>query len=302
MAADFILARRSRVAAGLTGVVGICIVAVVAVGTAVAQPPSDSQRDAIEPAIAGLERLGRTLGLDGWAFGREVEDVVPGRGQSLLSALCRIAEGGGEACFGDVGGTEDLVKRVLAGQTALAAAASAASALHEEAYEALVKGLFDRTFCRPGSTLPCEDWKRVQEVQEWWREHGSRAIMVLGLAGQTALAAAASAASALHEKAYEALVKGLFDRTFCRPGSTLSCEDLERVQEVQEWWREHGSRAIMVLDRIAVRGRSCAASGRGRIRPKNVSYSGRNRRIRPIRAVSAPPLASSGAPRSFATG
>ena len=33
-----------------------------------------------------------------------------------------------------------------------------------------------------------------------------------------------------------------------------------------------------------------------------MSYSGRNRRNRPIRAVSAPPLASSGAPRSFATG
>ncbi len=41
-------------------------------------------------------------------------------------------------------------------------------------------------------------------------------------------------------------------------------------------WRDGG---------LSVRGRRCAASGRGRIQPKNVSCSGRNRGIRAIRAV-----------------
>ena len=69
--------------------------------------------------------------------------------------------------------------------------------------------------------------------------------------------------------------------------------------DVETW---PGARGTGALERVpgrarepravAVRGRSCAASGRGRTRPKNLSHSGRNRRIRPIRAVSAPPPTS----------
>ena len=53
---------------------------------------------------------------------------------------------------------------------------------------------------------------------------------------------------------------------------------------------------------LTVRGRSCAASGRGRTRPKNVSYSGRNRRNPADPSRFRAPPASAGALRSFATG
>ena len=84
---------RPSVAARLmaaVGVVGVCIVgAAGTVGTALAQEARDWQGDAIGRGISGLERLGRTLGLDG--FGGEVGEVMPGSGQSIIAALCRIA-------------------------------------------------------------------------------------------------------------------------------------------------------------------------------------------------------------------
>ena len=53
---------------------------------------------------------------------------------------------------------------------------------------------------------------------------------------------------------------------------------------------------------FAVRGRSCAASGLGRTRPKNVSYSGRNRRNPADPSRFRAPPASAGALRSFCHG
>ncbi len=111
--------------------------------------------------------------------------IIPGTGQSLLVALCRVLtpedRGGGATCLNGINDVSELGKRLLYGRIALQAAANQAIELHQEAYSELVLEHFDKVVCRGTPNICGQD---PNDVKEWWKENGVKAFMLLDRIGR----------------------------------------------------------------------------------------------------------------------
>ena len=166
----------------------------------------DEGASALSPAIVAFEALRNDLGFEPSPFraaelnaltdalarakGLEPEDVrrgkVPGgTAQSLLTALCAIAlperAAVEDTCLHGIDSFVELRQRVEQGQDLLAKAAARAGRLHDDAYAAFVKSLFDQIVCRSGAKVPCAN---REATRAWWETTGTAAIMALDRLGR----------------------------------------------------------------------------------------------------------------------
>ena len=162
--------------------------------------PTRSAESEITEALASFQTLRRDLGFGQSGVTEIVSERVrkppqadspestqqafSGSGQSMLSALCRVARPGypgkAENCLDEFDNLATLRARVLTEQQALQAAADKARDLHDEVYDALIEEIFEKFVCRPNSAICASP----ESTREWWSNNGKRALMVLDRIGR----------------------------------------------------------------------------------------------------------------------